>query len=223
MKISVSRHYYVKLSETIHSNKLCDATLAVNETPILSWRHWDRNNIATILQTTFLISNFLTENMCVLVQMFGRQTIIQHWHTDDSLAPTKQQASHYNDVIMGAMASQIISLTIVFSMVYSSADQRKHQRSASLAFVRGIHRWPVNSPHKGPVTRKTFPFDEGIMSTQINNGPVRRGFNIPRFQYVMECFWKTLKHKHGLEATSRYEKVLISVYSACIKKSRNWP
>ena len=56
---------------------------------------------------------------------------------------------HYNDVIMGAMASQIISLTIVYSIVNSGADQRKHQSSASLAFVRGIHRWPVDSPHKG--------------------------------------------------------------------------
>ena len=66
---------------------------------------------------------------------------------------------------MSAMASQITSLTIVYSTVYSGADQRKHQRSASLAFVRGIHRSPVNSPHKGPVTRKMFPFDDVIMST----------------------------------------------------------
>ena len=42
-------------------------------------------------------------------------------------------------------------------------DQRKHRSSASLAFVRGIHRWPVNSPHKGPVTWKMFPFDDFIM------------------------------------------------------------
>ena len=49
---------------------------------------------------------------------------------------------HYNDVIMGAIASKITSLTIVYSTVYSDADQRKHQSSASLAFVRGIHRWP---------------------------------------------------------------------------------
>ena len=40
---------------------------------------------------------------------------------------------------------------------------RKYQSSASLAFVRGIHRWPVNSPHKWPVTRKMFPFDDVIM------------------------------------------------------------
>ena len=48
-------------------------------------------------------------------------------------------------------------------LFYSVADQRKHQRSASLAFVRGFHRWPVNSPHKGPVTREMFPFDDVIM------------------------------------------------------------
>ena len=56
--------------------------------------------------------------------------------------------AHYDDVIIGAIASQITSLTIVYSTVYSNADQRKHQSSASVAFVRGIHRSPVNSPHK---------------------------------------------------------------------------
>ena len=61
-------------------------------------------------------------------------------------------------VIMGAMASQINSLAIVYLTVYSGAGQRKHQSSASLAFVRGIHRIPVNSPHKWPVTRKMLPF-----------------------------------------------------------------
>ena len=49
---------------------------------------------------------------------------------------------HYGDVIMGAIASQITSLTIAYSNVYSDADQRKHQSSASLAFVWGIHQWP---------------------------------------------------------------------------------
>ena len=47
---------------------------------------------------------------------------------------------------------------------YSDADQIKHQSSASLAFVWGIHRSPVNSPHKWPVTRKMFPFDDVIMN-----------------------------------------------------------
>ena len=79
----------------------------------------------------------------------------------------QQTQTHYNDVIMGAIASQITSLTIVFSTVYSDADQRKHQSCASLAFVRGIHRGPVNSPHKRPVTRKMFPFDDVIMISTI--------------------------------------------------------
>ena len=64
---------------------------------------------------------------------------------------------HYSDIIMSAMASQTTSLTIVYSMVYSGIDQIKHQSSMSLAFVRGIHQWPVNSPHKGPATQKMFP------------------------------------------------------------------
>ena len=71
--------------------------------------------------------------------------------------------THYDDAIMGAIASQITSLTIVYSTVYSGADQNKHQSSASLAFVWGNHRGPVNSPHKWPVTRKMFPFDDVIM------------------------------------------------------------
>ena len=63
---------------------------------------------------------------------------------------------------MGAMASQITSLTIVYSPVYY--DQRKHQSAASLAFVRGIHRWLVNSPpQKKPEARKTLPFYAVIM------------------------------------------------------------
>ena len=70
---------------------------------------------------------------------------------------------HYCDVIMGAIASTITSFAIVYSTVYSDVDQRKHQSSASLAFVWGIPRWPVNSPHKWPVTRKMFPFDDVIL------------------------------------------------------------
>ena len=70
---------------------------------------------------------------------------------------------HYGDVIMGEIASKVTSLKIVYSAVYSEADHRKQQSSAPLAFVRGIHRGPVNSPHKWPVTRKMMPFDDVIM------------------------------------------------------------
>ena len=64
---------------------------------------------------------------------------------------------------MNTKASQITSVSIVYSTVCLGADQRKHQSSASLTFMSEIHRWPVNSPHKWPVTRKMFPFDDVIM------------------------------------------------------------
>ena len=69
-------------------------------------------------------------------------------------AAYNDQDCHYDDVIISTVASQITSVSIVYSAVCSGPDQRKHQSSASLAFVRGIHRWPVNSPHKWPVTWK---------------------------------------------------------------------
>ena len=108
---------------------------------------------------------------------------------------------HYNGVIMSTMASQITSLTIVYSTVYSGADQRKHQSSVSLAFVQGIHRWPVNSPHKGPVTREMFPFDDVIMFTSVVMSPVKQVtlflpisclFELPTSQYGATM----RKHRH---------------------------
>ena len=68
---------------------------------------------------------------------------------------------------MGAIVSEITSVPIIYSQVCSGTDQRKHQSSASLAFVRGIHRGPVNSPHKGPVMRKKFQFDDVIMEKTL--------------------------------------------------------
>ena len=70
---------------------------------------------------------------------------------------------HYRDVIISTLASQITGISIVYSTVCTDADQRKYQSSASLVFVRWIHRRPVNSPHKGPVTRKIFQFDDVSM------------------------------------------------------------
>ena len=75
-----------------------------------------------------------------------------------------REGAHYIDVMMSAMAPQITSVSIVCSSVCSGADQRKYQSSASLAFVRGIHWWPMNSPHKEPITRKMLPFDDAIMN-----------------------------------------------------------
>ena len=92
---------------------------------------------------------------------------------------------HYDDVIMTMLASQISSLPVVCSIVYSDVNQRKHQSSASLAFVREIHRGPVNFPHKWPGTRKMFPFDDVIMD---NGRTTHRG---SKFQTNLEkCFLK---------------------------------
>ena len=71
--------------------------------------------------------------------------------------------AHYSDVIASTMASEITSVFTVYSIVCSGADQRKHQSPESPAFVWGIRRWPVNSPHKWPVTRKMHFFDDEIM------------------------------------------------------------
>ena len=65
---------------------------------------------------------------------------------------------------MSTMAPQITSHMIVYSTVYWGTDERKNQSYASLAFVR----WQVNSPHKRPVTRKMFPFDDVIMIMKLD-------------------------------------------------------
>ena len=100
--------------------------------------------------------------------------------------------THYSDVIMGAIASQITSPTIVYSTVYSDTDQRKRQSSASLAFVRGIHRSPVNSPHKWPVTRKMRPFDDVIMLHLVAMILVKRAmYSITYMLLGMFCIHNT--------------------------------
>ena len=68
---------------------------------------------------------------------------------------------------MSTMTSQITSVSIVYLTVSSGTDQSKHQSSVSLAFVRGIHRRLVNSPHKGPVMQKMFLFHDIIMSSEF--------------------------------------------------------
>ena len=88
---------------------------------------------------------------------------------------------------MGTIASQITSLTIVYSTVYSAADQSKYQSSASLVFVRGIHRRQVKSPHKWPVTRKMFPFDDVIMN-KARHGDVTH----MNWWRIAEKKWRTL-------------------------------
>ena len=104
----------------------------------------------------------LQNKVYVITMPFSHIMTKYMYHTCTS-NDTNTSLLHYGDVIMTRMASQITSLAIVYSTVYSGADQSKHQSSASLAFVWEIHRGPVNFPHKWPVTRKMFPFDDVIM------------------------------------------------------------
>ena len=137
---------------------------------------------------------------------------------------------HYDDVIMDAIASQITSLTIIYSTVYSDADQSKHQSSASLAFVRGIHRWPVNSPHKGPVTRKMFPFEDVIMialydsstrkgspkfmSTENYNSTVTKAYNLKRYFASDVSSEKHSMCKNVRIITGDKQRIWYGIYSA---------
>ena len=82
------------------------------------------------------------------------------------------QTNQWSDYVkIWSVDSVLYSSSLIVSILYSAvcldADQRKHQSSAPMAFMRVIHRWPVNSPHKGPVTRKMFPFDDVIVVTQF--------------------------------------------------------
>ena len=140
------------------------------------WRHtvslghnesneWDRNEMVAMVQTPFLNTFVFYENG-ILTQISHGFVRINSMAALVQIMAHAEQAirhHHYDDVRMGAIASQITSLTIVYSIVYSDADQRKHQSSASLAFVWVIHRGPVNFPHKWPVTRKMFTLDDVIM------------------------------------------------------------
>ena len=100
----------------------------------------------TLLGMLLLIHAGVKVNI-VMTSLIGRvHTWTDHWNYPYRYR-SEMPSRHYCDVIMGAMAPQITSLTVVYSTVYSSPDKKKHQSSASLAFVWVIHWWPVNSPY----------------------------------------------------------------------------
>ena len=111
----------------------------------LDW--WSETKCCRAYEVEFSLSNFVFHTLWMKISLPHKLT-------------------HYSDVIMSAMAPLITGVSIVYSTVCWGTDQRKHQGSTLLAFVRGIHRWPVNSPYKWPTTRKMFPFGDVIMSTQ---------------------------------------------------------
>ena len=83
--------------------------------------------------------------------------------------------THYNDVIMSALVS------LITNCLFRCRSKKASKLRVTGLCVRGIHRWPVNSPHKGPVTRKMFPFDDVIMPHVLDSSQSNRWPLITRF------------------------------------------
>ena len=124
--------------------------------------HVDRQNISFTLKIDFFLPNLL-QNTSLSFFIVWRRQCYEYCNYSSHFYWPECMCFHYSDVKRSAMVSQIIGVSIVCSAICSGADQRKHQSSASLAFVRRIHRWPVDSHQKGAVTQMMFPFDDVIM------------------------------------------------------------
>ena len=130
-------------------------------------QHW---NCSEIIQTTKM--HYMQMTKCVR----------DHWVRTHTSRPEEgcsssghafhkggENDAHYNDVIMSALASQITGVSAVYSTVFSGADLRKYQSSSSVVFVcvceggGGGGGGGGEFSHKGPVTRKMFPFDVVIV------------------------------------------------------------
>ena len=128
---------------------------------ILGW-YWKCGSLGTFKVSSLPFYLVTRDDALYLVWCWSRPAM--RCHTSQCALVVLCCGIRYNDIIMSAMASQITSVTIVCSNLCSGADHRKHQSSGSLVFMRGIHRWPAESHHKGPVRQKVFPFDDVIMS-----------------------------------------------------------
>ena len=140
-----SRHWHIFVITVPSCGKSTDHRMI----PRMKGQQWE----AFVFWRTEVIKR-MGGNMRSITQLYDM--LLNYW-----VQPVLSPKFHYNDYILSVVVSQITSLTIVYSTVYSGAYQRKRQSSA--AFVRGIPRWPGNSPHVGPVARTIFPFDDVIM------------------------------------------------------------
>ena len=121
----------------------------------------NRNSIIFIQENVFKLSS---ARMAALLsrRRWAKEGQLRSWHTFASFV-YELYWTHYSDVTMSILASQITCDSTVCLCVCLDEHKRKHQSPCYWPFVRGIHHTPVNSPHKGPVTRKSFPFDDVIM------------------------------------------------------------
>ena len=151
------------LSDSRLADRMCRYYVYINDSTEVLCRKW--STIWIIFDVKALIKDLsLLYSLCMILIKINYINWRDPGCSSGLISFVHYRKQHYGDVIMGMTAYQITRLTIVYSIVYSDADQRKHQSSASLAFLRGIRRGPVNSPQKWTATRKMFPFDDVIMN-----------------------------------------------------------
>ena len=155
--------------------------------------------------------NFMTAKLFVRKQVLrGCYTGI--WHSQDC-----HGVSHYNDVIMSAMASQSPASRLFAQRFSQGADKRKHQSSASVAFVRGIHRWPVNSPHKWPINAEN-------VSIWWRNHPSKHDINGPFVVSVKATNGRNgSMASHFLLQMARFSVAICLPFKACHEPAVNGP
>ena len=137
---------------------------------IMHWTSDDYHQLNSWGQTPerkwFKIQNFSTKSAFeYVVIQFVQPSMYAH---DQAIKSSNRRSTHYDDVIMTTLASQITSLAIVYLIVYSGVDQRKKSKLRVTGLCVGNSPGPVNSPHKGPVARKFFPINDVIMNSSLN-------------------------------------------------------
>ena len=145
----------------VHIMRNLDILECIYTTIVTTYCLWPHCLGHDVWNIPYLVRHSIDNSMIVLL------------HTPRTYYMTRK---HYVDVIMTTMASQITSLTVVYSIVYSGTDQKKTSKLRVTGLCAGNSPGPVNSPHKGPVTRKMFPFDDVIMGKL---GPDSLRFKLP--------------------------------------------
>ena len=145
----------------VHNNEMYNGLLINHTYSYPGWTvSWN-----SVYSTHVLVFLHINKNV-ILFLLFQYTPQSKYFLTPYTTDHMASLLLNYSDVIMSAMASQITDVSIVCTTVSSREDQRIHQSSASLTLLRGIHGWPVDSPHTGPVNRKIFSFNDVIMSYQ---------------------------------------------------------
>ena len=110
----------------------------------------------------------------------------------------------------------------------NSKKRIKCQHAESLAFVWGIHRWPLNSPHKGPVARKMFPFDDVIMQLRVGLRPCPdylwndNGYDaqklLARISFEFFVSWDIEHQRYGTQACFCHSREFFNI----TETSKHW-